>query len=266
MLPHRFVVREERDVRNPRNSLDLNARAPGDTDVDVLPSGPGTGAHPAGASHESPQDIGYFRRLLRRPHVRRGHGFDQGHPKAVGEINPPVAHVTHLPAGILLESQLNDANPAPFVRDRSIDADNGGSLKAGGDAAVQVLFPGDVDLVDHRAAVKKPDAQGDIERFVVKLKRRSIIHLVRADGVAVDLVNDLLPRFELHQCGAVVLSQFREGRAHVSEDLGVEFFAIAAGGASAEELFFGEELLMDLKAGLETESGVVARGHFGERL
>jgi hypothetical protein len=52
----------------------------------------------------------------------------------------------------------------------------------------------------------------------------------------------------------------------VTEDLGIEFFAVAAGGATAEEFFFGEELLVDLKTGLETESGVVARGHFRKRL
>jgi hypothetical protein len=71
---------------------------------------------------------------------------------------------------------------------------------------------------------------------------------------------------ELHEGRAVVLAELGQGRAHVAEDLGVVLAAVAAGRAAAEELLFGQDLLVDLEARAEPDRFVVGRGHLGEGL
>ena len=50
----------------------------------------------------------------------------------------------------------------------------------------------------------------------------------------------------------------------MAKDFGVEFVAVLAGGAAAEELFRRKKLLMDFESGFETEVGVIALGHLGK--
>ena len=101
---------------------------------------------------------------------------------------------------------------------------------------------------------------------LVHLERRRVVHLVGADRLPVDPVDDLLLGLELHEGGAVVLAELGEGRPHVAEDLGVVLVAVAAGRAAAEELLLGQELLVDLEAGAEADLGVIRVGHLGEGL
>ncbi len=115
-------------------------------------------------------------------------------------------------------------------------------------------------------AVEHGDAEGDVEGLLVDHERRRVVHLVGADRLPVDAVDDLLLGLELHQGRAVVLAQLGQGRPHVAEDLGVVLLAVAAGRAAAEELLLGQELLVDLEAGAEADLGVVRRGHLAEGL
>ena len=96
--------------------------------------------------------------------------------------------------------------------------------------------------------------------------RRRVVHLVGADGLPLDAVDDFLPGLELHQGRAVVFAQLGQGRPHVAQDLGVVGRAVMAGRAAAEELPLGQELLVDFQAGLEADGGVVLGGHLGEGL
>jgi hypothetical protein len=52
----------------------------------------------------------------------------------------------------------------------------------------------------------------------------------------------------------------------MAEDLGVVLVAVAAGRAAAEELFLGQELLVDLEPLTKSDLRVVGLAHLGERL
>jgi hypothetical protein len=52
----------------------------------------------------------------------------------------------------------------------------------------------------------------------------------------------------------------------MTQDLGVENLAVKTGRAATEKLFVGQELLVDLQAGLEADRLIVLGRHLGERL
>ncbi|MBP1770479.1 MAG: hypothetical protein H6P96_1097 [Candidatus Aminicenantes bacterium] len=208
-------VGQARRSRKPRrttavaagHALDLDPRAAADADVDVLAGGAHAGPHVTGAADEPAQDLGHLGDLLRRPHVGTGDGLDEGHAQAVGQVGPAVADIADLAAGVLLESELDDRDSTVVVGDGSVDAEDGRALEAGRDAAVEVLLAGDVDLVDEVEAVEQGDAEGPVEGLLVDHERRGVVHLVGADRLPVDPVDDLLAGLELHQGRAVVLAE-----------------------------------------------------------
>ena len=102
--------------------------------------------------------------------------------------------------------------------------------------------------------------------MLVDHERRRVVHLVGADRLPVDPVDDLLLRFELHEGRAIVFAELGQRRPHVAEDLGVVFIAVASGRTAAEKLLFGQDLLVDLEAGAESNLRVIGVGHLGERL
>ncbi len=206
---------------------------------------------------ELAQDLRHLGDFPGRPHVRIGDGLDQRHAQAVGLVDTAVPAVAHLPAGILLEAKLADADPAVLVGDPAVRAQDGRSLEAGGDAAVEVLLPGDVELAHDIAAEEQGHFEGDVERLLVELEGRRIVHLVGADVLGVELVNDLFVGLEFHEGGAVVLAELGEGRAHMAQHLRVVSLVVLAGRAAAEQLLTGVELLVDLEAGLEPQPGIV---------
>ncbi len=61
---------------------------------------------------------------------------------------------------------------------------------------------------------------------------------------------------ELHQGGAVVLAQLAQGGPHVAQHLRLHLVVVLAGGAAAEQLAPGQELLVDLQAHHEAQFGV----------
>ena len=265
-LAHGLVVGEARDPRDPGHALDLDARPALDADVDVLPGGPDPGPHPPRAPDETPEDLGDVGDLLRRPHVRAGDRLDERHAQPVREVNAAVADVADLAAGVLLEAELDDPDVPSLVGDLPVDADDRRPLEPRRDAPVEVLLAGDVQLVDHLAVVEQADLEGDVQRLLVDHEGRRVVHLVGADGLPFDPVDDLFFGLELHEGRAVVLPELGQGRPHVAEDLGVELRAIAAGRAAAEQLLGRQELLMDLEAGLEPDGRVVPGRHVLEGL
>jgi hypothetical protein len=64
-----------------------------------------------------------------------------------------MSDVAHFAAGILLKAELNDADEAVFVGNGAIDASDRRSLESGGNAAVEILLSGDMQLIYHRALV-----------------------------------------------------------------------------------------------------------------
>jgi len=67
----------------------------------------------------------------------------------------------------------------------------------------------------------------------------------------------VLPGLELHERGAVVDAELRERGTHVAQHHAVVGAGVPAGGAVAEELPLGEELLVHLQPGNEPDRGVV---------
>ena len=92
---------------------------------------------------------------------------------------------------------------------------------------------------------------------LVHQERRRIVHLVGADVEMVQEIDDLLLGLELHQRGAVVLAQFAERGPHVAQHFAVVGLGVEAGGAAAEELMFGEELLMHFQSGDQADGLIV---------
>jgi hypothetical protein len=89
-------------------------------------------------------------------------------------------------------------------------------------------------------------------------ERRRVVELVRADGVVMDAVVDVLPRLLLHQRRAVVLAQLRQRRPHVTEDLRRRSRADSCpAGQRQNSLRARLELLVDFEARLEADGGVV---------
>ena len=70
-------------------------------------------------------------------------------------------------------------------------------------------------------------------------------------------VDDVLLRLELHQCGAVVLAEFGQCRAHVPQHRPVVLARVEPGRAAAEELALGQQLLMDFQPAHESDCFVV---------
>ena len=57
-----------------------------------------------------------------------------------------MTDIGYFAARILFNAQLDEPNFFMFELNLAFNADDGSALKSGGDAAVEVLFPGDVHL------------------------------------------------------------------------------------------------------------------------
>ena len=193
-------------------------------------------------------------------HVGIGDRLDQGHAQAVGAVDPFVADVADLAAGILLDGQLPDVDRAAVEGHLAVDRDDRRALESGRDAAVEVLLAGDVDLVDDLHPHQQGNGDRAVQGLPVQLERRSVIHLVGAYRLVLQQIDDLLACLELHQGGAVVLAHLRQGRAHMTQDLRVVLLGIAACRAAAEEFAVGQQLLVDLQPHFQADFGVVFRG------
>ena len=135
----------------------------------------------------------------------------------------------------------------PLKGSHAVDADDGRPLEARGNRPVEVLLSGDVDLVDDVHIHRQAQLDGHVDGLLVHQKRRRVVHLVGADVLRVQEVDDLLLRLELHQSRAVVLAQLREGRTHVSQHFAVVRLGVEPRGTATEQLLPGQELLVHLQ-------------------
>ena len=220
-LPHRLAVDQPRRPAGLGHALDLHPPPAAHRDVDVLPARAHADAHVAGAAAHAADEQDRLRHLVRRPQVRARHRLDQRHAEAVGAPDDQVALVGDLAAGVLLDADLRDRELAAAERQPAVHADDRGALEAGRDRAVEVLLARDVHLVDDVAPEHQALLDGDVHRLLVDQERRRVVHLVGADVLLVEEVDDVLLGLELHQRGAVVLAQLRERRAHVAQHLAV---------------------------------------------
>ena len=214
-------MHELHGVSRPGHALDFHPLPAAHADVHVLAAGADAGANPAGVRATSPQSSDGVADFLRRDQLGPRDGFRQRHPQAVGAPDDAVAPVLHLAAGVLFERDVGDRELAALEGKAAVEAHDGRALEAGGNAAVQILFAGDVDLVDDVHAHREADFDGHVQRRLVHEERRRVVHLVGADVQVVQEIDDLLLRLELHQRGAVVLAQFAERRPHVAQHLAV---------------------------------------------
>jgi hypothetical protein len=119
------------------------------------------------------------------------------------------------------------------------------SRQESGDRAVEVLLAHHVQLGHQVQVAELRDLDGTAHRLLVDPKRRRVVHLIGAHRAPLQAVHDLLLRLELHERGAVVLTQLAQGGAHVAQHLGVVAGDAPARGAAAEQLGGGAELLVD---------------------
>ncbi len=173
--------------------------------------------------------------------------------------------VADLAARVLLDADLADVDLPVPVGDVPIGADDGRALETRGDAAVQVLLARDVHLAHHVAPQHHGHGNAAVQGLVVDLEGRGIVHLVGADGLVVQQVDDVLAGLELHQGGAVVLAHLRQGGPHVAQHLGLVLgLVVLAGRTAAEQLAPGQELLVHLQAHHEAQLGVTGVVQFPE--
>src|SRR4030042_5022494 len=99
-----------------------------------------------------------------------------------------MADVGYLTTGILLEAQLDDPDFFMAERDLPLDAQDAGALEAGGNAAVQVLLAGDMELADDIGFEQQGHFHGDLQGPAVEQERRRVVDLVSAGGFIFDTV------------------------------------------------------------------------------
>lgn len=106
-------------------------------------------------------------RLAGGEHVGIGDHLHQRHAQAVGGVDAHVPGVGDLAAGILLDAELDDSYLLAAQRDLALDAQDAGALEAGGNAAVEVLLAGDVQLADDVALQQQRRLDGDLHGLAV---------------------------------------------------------------------------------------------------
>jgi hypothetical protein len=261
-----LVVGQARDAPDLGHALDLHPGAALDAHVHVLARRPVAAPNVLRAAAHATDDLADLGDLEWRVHLRLGHDLDERHAEPIGEVDAIMSAVRDLAAGVLLEGELADTDATVAVLKPAIDTEDRGALEAGGNGAVEVLLARDVEFIDDAQTAEHADLEGDVDGLGIDEERRRVVELVRADGVVMDAVVNVLPRLLLHEGGAVVLAHLRERRPHVTEDLRIEVTAVLPGRAPAEELGAGLELLVDFEARLEADGGVVLGGHLVERL
>ena len=160
---------------------------------------------------------------------------------------------------LLLERELDEPDRLVSELDFALHSQDGGSLEPGGDAPIQVLLADDVDLADDVELAQKGDLEGDLKGFTVERKRRGVVDVIGAGRLILDLIDDLLAGFKLHERSAVILPQLAERGPHVTDDLGIEYAlaVVKSRRTIAEKFFAGFELLVNLESGLESHAVVV---------
>jgi hypothetical protein len=233
-------VDQQRQVLVVVHPLDLHAAAAGNRNIHVLSRRPGAAPHLSRGPRNRSQQPATGLQLPRREQVGLGDHLGERHPQPVGLERDAVADVGHLAAGVLLQRELADAQLAVHAqlrhpeRHRAREPHHGRALKAGGDRAVEVLLAHHVQLGHQVQVAELRDLDGTAHRL-----------LVGAHRAPLQAVHDLLLRLELHERGAVVLTQLAQGGAHVAQHLGVVAGDAPARGAAAEQLGGGAELLVD---------------------
>ena len=161
--------------------------------------------------------------------------------------------IRNLAAAVFLHGKLDHADGFGGDGKFAFDAEDGGALEAGGYAAVQILFAGDVQFAHDLQLQQQGDLHRLFQSLAVQRERRGVVHFVGAGAVVVDAVNDLFPRLEFHQSGAVILTQFRQSGPHMTHDLGVEIVEIVvpARGTAAKKFPGGVQLLVNFQAAPE---------------
>ncbi len=145
-----------------------------------------------------------------------------------------------------------------LVGNPAVSAEDSRALKSCGDAAVEILLAQDVKLADDVAVEEKSHLKGDVERLLVELEGRGIVHLVSANVVSVELVNDLFACLEFHDGRAVVFAELGESGPHVPQHFGMIVLIVFTGRTAAKKFFLGFQLLMDFKPGLEAYLEIIS--------
>ena len=153
-----------------------------------------------------------------------------------------MPNVGNFPARIFLKAQLYQPDFFVFQLYFAFNTNDSSTLKAGRDAAVEVLLPGDVHLANDILFRQQRNLNGNIQRFPVKRKRRCIIHLISTGGYIFYPVNNLLFGFKFHECSSVIFTQFAECWPHVPDQFGIVIiaFVINTGGAITKQFFLGK--------------------------
>ena len=141
-------VNQRRREASRRNPLDFDAPPTAHADVDVLAAGPRSGPHMARASAHASDQQNRLLDLVRGDQFRCRDSLDERHAEPVGPPHHQMSHVAHFPATVLFDAYLRYRQlPAP-KGNLTVHAHDRSALKPRRNAAVQVLLPRDVDLVD----------------------------------------------------------------------------------------------------------------------
>ena len=244
LLPLHLVGDEVRQQPELLHSLDLDTGALGDGDVQVLPDGSETPLDPLGGPEQGTDagcDLEY---LLGSPHVGGGGDLDEGDTETVGPPGYLVGGGLDLTAGVLLQTDGEDADLLADGVDGTVHRHEGGPLESRGVGTVDDDLPHELDLVDDAGADELGEDEGGLQRVCVDLVGRLLVELHETGLAGAALVPVSVAPHELCQRGAVDLPHLGGGRPETPVDAACGLLGEVAL-AVAEELL-GVELLVDL--------------------
>ncbi|KAF5032619.1 hypothetical protein DSECCO2_615360 [anaerobic digester metagenome] len=161
-----------------------------------------------------------------------------------------MADIADFAAAVFFDAELNQADLFVPERNFTFNTNDGGTLKAGRDTAVEILLAGDVYFAHNVQFRQEGNFYCNIQRLTIDRKWRCIVHFVCTGCFVFNTIYNLFPGFEFHQRGAVIFTKLAERGAHMTNHFcivdvaGIEF----ACRTITEELFFCQQLLMHFKS------------------
>jgi len=167
------------------HTLDLATLAAPHADVHVLATGADARADPARAARHHAAEQGGIPHFIGGDQLRSRNGLGQGHAQAVCPPGDLVTLVLYLAAGVLLDADVRDGEPASLEGQPAVHAHDGCALETRRNRAIQVLFSRDVNLVNDVHVHGEAKLDADIDGLLVHQEGRRVVHLIGTDVLVV---------------------------------------------------------------------------------
>src|SRR5437016_9732052 len=165
-----FLLHERGDHSEILNSLDLNASAALDGDVEVFPNRPNPAHDFARRTEQGAECQGDLARFVRGRDIWGGRDFHERDAQSVEPIHDLAFRLAKLPRGVFFQEDGRYANPFSVDCQLAVEGYERGPLEARRVRSVDHDLPHEVDLV-HGLRVQQ---EGDLQRNVQGLRVRQM--------------------------------------------------------------------------------------------